>query len=111
MHKFSSSDSFLKLHLIVSSIGTFKHNLSCFLCDLLSPLAPNEYTCKDIFLLFLKLRMQIFSNKKFLVSYDVTSLLTNIPLQQTIEIDIAVNLIFNPNPTLNITRKELKNYF
>ena len=55
--------------------------------------------------------MQIFSNKKFLVSYDVTSLFTNIPLQQTIDIDIAVNLIFNPNPNLNITRKELKNYF
>ena len=44
--------------------------------------------------------------KKFLVSYDVTSLFTNIPLQETI--DIAINLIFNHNPNLNITRKELK---
>ena len=55
--------------------------------------------------------MQIFSNKKFIASYDVTSLFTNIPLQQTIDIDIAVNLIFNPNPNLNITRKELKKLF
>ena len=63
---------------------------------------------------------QIFFNKKyrninvnlsikFLVSYDVTSLFTNIPLQQTI--DIAINLISNHNPDLNITKKELKKLF
>ena len=40
------------------------------------------------------------------MSYDVTSLFTNIPLQETI--DIAINLIFNHNPNLNITKKELK---
>ena len=60
MHKFSSSDSFPKLRPIVSSIGTFNYNLSRFLCDLLSPLVPNDYSTKILFLLFLKLRMQIF---------------------------------------------------
>ena len=48
-------------------------------------------------------------SKKILVSYDVTSLFTNIPLQETI--DIAINLIFNHNRNLNITRKELKKLF
>ena len=43
---------------------------------------------------------------KFLVSYRVISLFTNIPLRQTIE--VTINLIFNHNPNLNITRKELK---
>ena len=38
----SSSDSFPKFCLIVSSIGTFKYNLAHFLCDLLSPLVPND---------------------------------------------------------------------
>ena len=65
MHKFSSSDSFPKLRLIVSSIGTFNYNLARFLCDHLSPLVPNNYSCKDNFLLFLKLRMPIFP-KNFL---------------------------------------------
>ena len=51
--------------------------------------------------------MQIFPNKNF-VSYNVTSLVTNIPPQETI--DIAINLIFNHNPKLNITTK-LKNLF
>ena len=39
----------------------------------------------------------------------MTSLFTNIPLQETI--DIALNLIFNHNPNLNITKKELKKLF
>ena len=62
MHKFSSSDSFPKLRPIVSSIGTFNYNLTRFLCDLLSPLVPNDYSCKNSFILFLKLRMKIFPN-------------------------------------------------
>ena len=45
-------------------------------------------------------------SKQILVSYDVTSLFTNIPLQETI--DIAINLISNHNSNLSITRKELK---
>ena len=49
MRKFSSSDSFPKLCQIISSIGTFNYNLACFLCDLLSPLVPNDYSCKDTF--------------------------------------------------------------
>ena len=49
MHKFSSSDSFPKLCPIVSSIGTFNYNFSRFLCDLLSRLVPNNYSCKDTF--------------------------------------------------------------
>ena len=104
MHKFSPSNSFPKLTPIVSSIGTFNYNLARFLCDLLSPLVPNDYSCKDTFSFVSQIKNANLS-KKFLVSYDVTSLFTNIPLQETI--DIAINLIFNHNPNLNITKKEL----
>ena len=45
MHKFSSSGSLPKLRPIVSSIGTFDYNLVRFLCDLLSRLVPNDYSC------------------------------------------------------------------
>ena len=48
--------------------------------------------------------MQIFP-KNFLFP----SLFANIPLQETI--DIAINLIFNHNPNLNITRKQPKKLF
>ena len=82
----------LKLRPIVSSIGTFNYNLARFLCDLLSPLVPNDYSCKDTFSFVSQIK-NVNLSKKFLVSYDVTSLFTNIPLQETI--DIAINLIFN----------------
>ena len=95
MHKFSSSDSFPKLRPIVSSIGTFNYNLARFLCDLLSPLVPNDYSCKDTFSFVSQIKNANLS-KKCLVSYNVTSLFTNIPLQETI--GIAINLIFNHNP-------------
>ena len=108
MHKFFSSDSFPKLRPIVLSIGTFNYNLAHFLCDLLSPLVPNDYTCNDTFSFVFQIKNANLS-KKFLVSYDVTSHFTNIPLQQTI--DIAINLICNHNPNLNIARKELKKLF
>ena len=48
-------------------------------------------------------------SKIFLVSFNVTSLFTNIQLQETT--DIATNFIFNHNPNLNITRKEQKKLF
>ena len=52
MHKFSSNDSFSRIRLIVSSIGTFNYNLACFLCDILATLVINDYSCKDNFFYF-----------------------------------------------------------
>ena len=105
MHKFSSSGSFPKLRPIVSSIGTFNCNLARFLCDLLAPFVSNDYSCKDTFSFVSQIKNANLS-KKFLVSYNLTSLFTNISLQETI--GIAINIIFNHNPNLNITRKGLK---
>ena len=87
MHKFFPSDSSSKIRPIVSSIGTFNYNLTRFLCDLPSPLVSNDYSCKDTFSFASQIKNANLS-KKFLVSYDVTSLFTNISLQETIDIAI-----------------------
>ena len=108
MHKLLPRDSFPKLHRIVSSIGTFNYNLARFLCDLLLPLVPNDYSCKDTFSSVSQIK-NVNLSKTFLASYDVTSLFTKIPCQKTI--DIAINLLFNHNPNLNITKDELKKLF
>ena len=108
MHKFSSSDSSPKFRSIASSIGTFNYNLARFLCDLISLLLPNDNSCKSTFSLFSQTK-NVNLSKKFLVLYNITSLFTNISPQETI--DIAINLIFNHNPNLNISRKELKKLF
>ena len=100
MYKFSSSDSIPKLCTIVSSTGTLNCNLACFLCDLLSPLVPNDYSCKDTFSFVSQIKNASLSKKKSF-SYDISSLFSNIPLQETI--DIAMILSFN----LNTTKKEL----
>ena len=83
---------YMVLRSIVSSIGTCNYNLARFLCDLASPLVPNDYSCKDTFSFVSQIKNANLS-KKYLVSYDITSPFTNIPLQETI--DIAINLIFN----------------
>ena len=70
MHKFSSSDSFPKLRPIVSSIGAFNYNLARFLSDLLSPLVPNDYSCKGTFSFVSEIK-NANPPKKFLVSYHV----------------------------------------
>ena len=61
------------------------------------------------FLSFVSQIKNVNLSKTFLLSHDVTNLFTNIPLQGTI--DIAINLICNHNPNLNITKKELKILF
>ena len=67
------------------------------------PLVPNDYSCKDTFYFVYQINNANLS-KNFVVSYNATSLFTNIPLQATI--DIAKNLIFIHNPNLTITRKK-----
>ena len=106
-HKFSAGDSFPKLRPIVSSIGTFSCNLAHFLCDIRSRLVPNDCSCRDTFSFISQIKNANIS-RIFLASYDITSLFTDIPLQETI--DIAMNLIFSHNPNLNITKKNVKNF-
>ena len=65
MYKFSSIDSFSRRRPIVLSIVTF--NLLRFLCDLLTPLVPNDYTCKDNFSFVSQIKNANLS-RKFLVS-------------------------------------------
>ena len=102
MHKFCFSNTFPKLRPIVSSIVTLNYDLARFLCDLLSPVVRDDYSRKDTFSLVSQIKNENLSGK-WLVSCDVTSLFTNIPLPETI--DIAINLIFNHNPNLNFTKK------
>ena len=101
MHTFSSTDSFPKFCPIVSSITTFHFNLTRFLCDLLSPLLPNDYSCKDTFFVYQIKNVNL--SRKYIVSYNLTSLFTNISLQEIIH--IAIKLISKHNPNLNITKK------
>ena len=96
------------LRPIVSSIGAYNYNLAKYLSSLLVPLLPDTYSVKDSFSFVEELRSFDF-NDKFLISFDVESLFTNIPLNETI--DIAVHLIFKHNPKFPSKKPTLRNCF
>ena len=79
---------------IVSSIGAYNYNLAKYLSSLIAPLLHSKYSVKDSFSFVEELRS--FDFNKFLISFDVESLFTNIPLNETI--DIAINLILEHDP-------------
>ena len=99
-----SIDFFPKLTPIVSSISTFNYNLARFLCDILSPLVPDGYSCNHLFSFVSQIKKANLSGKFFSLRCNYI-LFTNISLQETT--DVAVNLIFNHNPNLNF-KKNLK---
>ena len=107
-HKIKNKSDKLKLRPIISSIGTFNYGLAKYLTSKLSGYIPSEHTVLDSFT-FVSTISKIHTKEQFLVSYDVTSLFTNIPLNETI--DIAVNLICENEPNLKISSQELRILF
>ena len=96
------------MHPIVSSISTYNYHLSKFLTDLLDPIIHTSHCTKNSFTFCEEIK-KVSGTNRFLISYDVCSLFTSIPLKEAI--DITVNLLFEHNPGLNITKAELKKLF
>ena len=78
------------------------------LTGLLSPVFPTENCAQDSFS-FCKEMKEVSSQNVFMISYDVCSLFTSIPLEETI--NIAADLIFSNNPNIRIKKSELKKLF
>ena len=107
VHKIKSNSAVPSFRPIIYSIGNFNYNLSRFLCDMLTPFTPTDYCTQDSSS-FVK-EIQEVNVSDCMVSYDVCSLFTNIPLNETI--DLAVDIIFNNNPSMNITKPQLMKRF
>ena len=78
------------------------------LCELLTPLRPTLHSIKDSFT-FIRDIQEVNTHDMFMVSYDVCSLFTNIPLIETI--DIAVNLILENKKDLKFSDNKLIKLF
>ena len=104
IHKLNINKDNLSLSPIIWSIGTYNYNLSKFLTNLLAPVIPTTNCTKDLFTFCEEIK-KVRATNKFLISY-VCSLFTSIPLKETI--DIAVDLLFEHNPDIQITKNELK---
>ena len=69
---------------------------------MLDPVIPKDHCTKDSFSFCKEIK-----NNKFL--NDICNLLTSIPLNETI--DLAIKLIFDNNPNIKITKKDLEKLF
>ena len=88
VHKMAGNDNIdnLPLRPIISNIGTAPYHLVKHLAKVLSPLSHSEFPVKNA-----KAFLQVFKNVLSpddykLISFDVTSLFTNVPLDYTISI-------------------------
>ena len=103
IHKMSNNDTLPPFRPIVSSLGAFNHKLAKFLASVLQPLIPTEYSVNDTFSFVADLQNR-GNSANFLVSFDVVSLFTNIPLEESIK--LAVDKIYQSGVT-KFTKKEL----
>ena len=75
---------------ILSAINTPSYKIAKFLVPMLSSLTKNKYVSKDSFDFAKNVREQ--NPELFMASFDVDSLFTNVPLDETI--DISVKKLF-----------------
>ena len=81
---------------IVSSVNTYNYNLASYLVQILQPISINQFTVKDSFS-FAEWTKSYNHNNEFMCSFDVSSLFTNVPLDETIQICLD-KLYALPNP-------------
>ena len=97
---------------ILSATGTYNYTLAKWLDEKLKPLSTNEHTntIGDIFSFADDLQEMEISDHGSLVSYDVSALFTNVPVDETIGI-LARKAFkddwFNKEYNLNVTEADL----
>ncbi|XP_022806126.1 uncharacterized protein LOC111343224 [Stylophora pistillata] len=94
----------------LSATGTYNYNLAKWLEQKLKPLSLNEYTIIDAFSFADEIRTHTMNEDDILVSYNITALLTSVPLDETIK--ILVNKAFtddwfNKTYGLNLLQDQL----
>ena len=68
---------------IISTIGTFTYNLAKFLVPLIDPLTKNEYTIDNSVNFVNGLKNLSIPPSAVMASFDIESLFTNVPLDET----------------------------
>ena len=78
---------------IFRACGTATYSLAKYLIPLLSPITENEFTVKNSYEFARDVKDLKLSNGMVMASFDVESLFTNIPVQETI--NIAIDSLFS----------------
>ncbi|XP_068738974.1 uncharacterized protein [Montipora capricornis] len=95
---------------ILSATGTYNYALAKWLDEKLKPLSINRFTITDTFAFATEMKETKLNEEDILVSFDVSSLFTNVPLDETITI-LAKKAFtenwFNETYDLNIKESDL----
>ena len=92
------------LRPILSAIGTFNYNLAKFFVPILEPLTQNEFTVKNSFEFVSELKNLNFQQFT-MASFDIESLFTNIPLDETIQL-ITEDMFKDAETVSNFNKKQ-----
>jgi hypothetical protein len=93
---------------IISTVKIYNYQLAKYLDSFLKPLINDEYMLKDTYDFVNKISEIDVSTERYLVSFDVESLFTNVPTEETIE--IILDLAFKDGEKFfrELTRAQLK---
>ena len=80
---------------ILSATGTYNYVPLKWLDEKLKLLSVNSYTISDVFQFAEEIHKLQLNDNDILVSYDVSALFTNVPLEETIQ--ILANKAFTQN--------------
>lgn len=80
---------------ILASYNTAEYNLAKYLNQFITPIIPAQFSVNKNSELLDLLSQYEFTDRSNLVSFDVESLFTNVPLKETIQ--IAANLVYDSN--------------
>ena len=109
-HKSSSLDHItvdnLMFRPIISQVGTYTYNGSRVISQYLKPLCDNEYKINDTqtFASMIKNQTPLSSDEEY-ISYDVESLFTNKPVEETIE--YIIHQIYNEKKVPQVCSKTI----
>ena len=84
---------------IVSSVNSYSYNLASYLVGILHPISTNKNTIKDYFS-FADWAKSYKHNNGIMCSFDVCSLFTNVPLDETIKIFLDKLYALPDSPTI-----------
>ena len=96
---------YLSIRPIVSNINTATYNLAKYLTKLLAPLKELEYIIKSTKNFIGKVKSKEVPNGYQMVSFDIKSFFTNVPLDRTI--DIVLRRIYDKHEIIRSEMKEL----
>ena len=102
----NSSDRVPSFRPMIDTIGSTYYNVGKYITKLLNPLTQNEYSLKDAAKRIKKIPKELIKNEEYtLMSLDVVSSFTNVPLWKTV--NIILDRVYNQKLIKTILPKNI----